>query len=255
MLEENILTKEQHKELYRQYAMTQVDVILPEVHISIEQSGENNTNVHMDTSYEGFNYHLESIKKEDAEDFHSYLNSQPLVRAKYASGATVTFEVTEKRTLQFNDRFNHDNTEGLYLYSGFIVSDTDTNDFLGIANLGGSGKNDGHAEMAFLNRPDSWSSATPEIIREYAVPEKDKLKHPYKGVGTVEVCSLLQYASLLKQQGYKIQNKELKGVTATARLDNPGSWKSCAKSGMELIDIDINPEYGQNLRYQLKKTI
>lgn len=254
MLEDS-LTKEQHKELYRQYAAAQIDSTLPEAHISIEQSGENNTNVHMDTSYEGFNYHLESIKKEDVEDFHAYLNSQPLVRARYASGVTVTFEVTEKRTLQFNDRFNPENTDGLYLYSGFIVSDADTNDFLGVANLGSSGKNDGYAEMAFLNRPDSWSSVTPEIIREYAVPKKKKLEHPYKGVGTVEVCSLLQYASLLKQNGYKIQQKELEGVTATARLDNPGSWKACAKSGMEVIDVDSIPAYGQNLRYQLKKTI
>ena len=54
-------------------------------------------------------------------------------------------------------------------------------------------------------------------------------------------------------QLYKIQEKELEGVNATARLDNPGSWKSCAKARMELKDIDVNPDYGPALRYQLCK--
>jgi len=254
---ENDLVKqiEDAKEKYRQYVESQLSAILPQAQITIEKSGENRTDVHMDVSYKDANYHFESVKDEDVEAFHAYLNNQPLVRGKYANGKTVSFQATEKRVAQFSDRFNPSSTDGLYLYSGFVVSDSDTDQFLGVANLGGSGKNDGHAEMAFLNRADAWSSATPAIVKEYAIPREFKLDRRYKGIGTVEVCTLLQYSSQLKRDGYKIQGKELEGVNATARLDNPGSWKSCAKAGMEVVDVDVNPDYGPELRYQLRKKV
>jgi hypothetical protein len=257
MLREDTNSIEEHKKMYRQYANAQLDAILPRVSdITIEEAEERNTEVHMDASYKDVNYHFESVKEKDAQDFYDYLNSQPIVREKYANGNPLTIEATKARTMQFSGRFNPKTTDGLYLYSGFVVSDNDTGDFLGIANLGGSGKDDGHAEMAFLNRADAWSSATPEIVEEYVLPaEKSKLKSSYNGVGTAEVCSLLQYAALLKEKGYLIQAKELEGVNATARVDNPGSWKACAKAGMDVVDIDCNPSYGPALRYQLKKRL
>jgi hypothetical protein len=244
---------EEAEEKYRQYVESQSDAILAEAQITIEQSDENRTDVHMNVSYKDANYHFESIKNKDVENFHTYLNSQPLVKKMHANGEMASFQATAKTVEGFSDRFNPNSTGGLYLYSGFVVSDSDTEQFLGVANLGGGKKNDGHTEMGFLNRPDAWSSATAEIVKEYAIPVERKLDRRYQGIGTVEVCTLLQYCSRLKEKGYKIQGKELEGVTATARLDNPGSWKSCAKAGMEVVGIKANPDYGPELRYQLCK--
>jgi hypothetical protein len=62
----------------------------------------------------------------------------------------------------------------------------------------------------------------------------------------------------LKKKGYKILGAELGNATATARVDNDGSWMSNAKAGMKLRlknGIDSNPDYGPELRYQLEKPI
>lgn len=242
------------KEAYNKYIASQQGIELPEAKITIEKSGENRTDVHMDVSYRGTDYHFEAIQEEHLEDIHAYLNSQPIVRAKYADGKPVAFQATAGRVNTFVSRFKSDCPDGLHLYSGFVVSDAETEEFLGIANSGGSTK-EAHAEIAYLNRADAWSAATPEIIKEYAIPKKDKLDKRYSGIGTVEVSTLLQYSAVLKKEGYTVRGKDLEGVVATARVDHPGSWKACAKSGMEVMDIDSNPNYGPELRYQLRKSI
>lgn len=135
-----------------------------------------------------------------------------------------------------------------------MITDAQTEEFLGIANSGGSTMEQ-HAEIAFLNRADAWSNTTSQIVKEYAIPKKCKLDKRYAGLGTVEVSTLLQYSAELKKQGYQVRGKDLVGVVATARLDNPGSWKACAKAGMEVIDVDTNPNYGPELRYQLRKAM
>ncbi len=135
-----------------------------------------------------------------------------------------------------------------------MVSDAQTEDFLGITNTGCSTRPK-HAEIAFLNKVDAWSSATAEVVKRYAIPKKCKLNRQYEGIGTVEVSTLLQYHAELKRQGYQVRGENLEGVVATARLDNPGSWKACAKSGMEVTDVDTNSNYGPELRYQLRRAI
>lgn len=252
---------ERAKKEYQRYAASQIDIELPVAKISIEESdkdsdikvGKERVKVYMDTSYKDTDYHFESVTEGHAKDIYSYLNKQSLVRAKYAHGKTVSLEDTETRAKDFSNRFKSGSTNDLHLYSGFIVSDSETGDFLGLANLGSSGQKDGHAEMAFLNRPDAWSCAPTNVVEEYEAPKK--LIKSYKGIATVEVHTLLQYAGQLKKKGYKIGGKELEGVNATARLDNPGSWKACAKSGMEVTGVDSNPSYGPELRYQLRRKI
>ena len=100
--------------------------------------------------------------------------------------------------------------------------------------------------MTYLNRADAWNNVTPDVVKAYALPKKFKLTKYYAGLGTVEACTLLQYSARLKKDGYKIAGKELVGVNATARLDNPGSWKACAKFGMEVVDVDLIPTLNQN---------
>ena len=60
---------------------------------------------------------------------------------------------------------------------------------------------------------------------------------------------------LLKHKQYKVNGHELEVVVMTARVDNPGSWKAGANGGMEVYDIDTNPKYGPELRYQMRKNI
>lgn len=74
-------------------------------------------------------------------------------------------------------------------------------------------------------------------------------------MGTAETCVLFQYADYLRAKSHTLKGKPLEGICATARVDNPGSWKSSAKLGFELIEIDSTPDYGPGLRYQLRKVL
>ena len=134
-------------------------------------------------------------------------------------------------------------------FSGFVVSDAEDSHFLGMCVLGG-GSEPFTSEMAFLNRVESWSCPSAEIVQHFQLNTAEK---PYRGVATTEVCTLLQYADALKQKGYFVNGKALEEVVMTARVDNPGSWKAAAKAGMVIKDMDTNPSYGPELRYQLRK--
>jgi hypothetical protein len=108
----------------------------PSTSFSYETSGENRTDVWADIQYNNQSYACRSITIEDADNVYAYLNSQPIVREKYADGKTASWEATQQRIQQLSDRFNPNCKDGLYLYSGFILSDAETQDFLGMANLG-----------------------------------------------------------------------------------------------------------------------
>lgn len=225
---------------------------MPKADISIDEDGENNTSVFINIEHKSINYKLSSMKPNDVYAVFCYLNSQPLVRAKYANGKTTTWQATKDRINTFYNRFDPSkNQDDLYLWSGFVAEDNDTNNFLGYANLG-AGEKVGQTEMAYLNGVHTWSSATPEIIEQYEMADSAKLTKQYSGVATAEVSSLLQYAEFLKKKGRTIKNAEVLEVVATARIDNPGSWKACAKAGMDVTDIDANLNYGPDLRYQLR---
>ncbi|CAF0997188.1 unnamed protein product [Adineta steineri] len=236
---------------FNQYAETQTNFQAPQAHISIESEKNDTTKVHIDVEYNGIQYHFESVEEKDINNIYQYLNSQHSVRAKYASGNTPSLKDTTARIHTLINRFKDKNSR-LYLYSGFTVSDSQTDMFLGCANLG-SGSEPGTSEMAFLNRQDCWSHPIDITSTDTLTDMKNLNKKIYSGIGTVEVCTLLQYGARLKQDGYTIDGHPLKSIVATARLDNEGSWKSCAKAGMTLYDVGVVDHYGSKIRYQLQK--
>lgn len=223
---------------YNEYASSQKDFECPKANIKIENELDENTNVYINVEYKGTEFYFKSIEENDTDDIHKYLNSQPLVREKYSDGNIISFESTKTRIETLSNRFKNKNSP-LYLYSGFVVYDYQTDTFLGMANIG-AGPTTGIAEIAFLNRIECWSHSN-------NINQKC-----YSGVGTVEVSTLLQYAQLLKQKNYLINGHILQSIIACARIDNIGSWKSCAKVGMTIDNIQIINRYGDNLRYQLK---
>ncbi|CAF1082935.1 unnamed protein product [Rotaria sordida] len=244
---------EDAKVKFNQYAETQKVFQAPQAEIHIETESDETTKVHMEIQYKGTQYSFESIQEKDINDIYYYLNSQPLVRAKFANGNTTSLEATTARVNTFVNRFRNKNSP-LYLYSGFIVSDSQTETFLGVANLG-SGVEAGTSEMARLNRVECWSRP-PDAISTYAVTDANTTnKKTYSGIGTAETCTLLQYAARLKQEGYQVNGHPLQAVVATARVDNEGSWKSNAKAGMTLYAVDVVSGYGSSLRYQLRKNM
>jgi RimJ/RimL family protein N-acetyltransferase len=234
---------------YNEYLKNQKYFQCPIAHINIDIESDETTKVHIEVQYKGTEYQFKSIEEKDINDIYQYLNSQPSVREKYGNGNTLSLQATTERINTFVQRFRDKNSP-LYLYSGFVLYDSQTETFLGIANLGG-GTEIGTAEMAFLNRPECWSHPHNSVSTNL----KNIIEKTYSGIGTVETSTLLQYAHRLKQDGYQIKGQTLKSVVATARIDNEGSWKSCAKAGMILYDIDIIPYHGTKLRYQLRKNI
>ena len=244
---------EDAKVKFEQYAEAYKHFQIPQAHIQFEAESDEATKVHMEILFNGTQYYFESMDEKYIDDIHTYLNSQSLVRAKYADGKTTTRESTAARVHTFVDRFRN-KTSPLYLYSGFVVSDPQTDTFLGVVNLGG-GVEVGTTEMARLNRSEFWSRP-PDTLSNYSVaamPNGDR--KTYSGIGTAETCALLQYAAQLKQRGSQVNGHLLKAVVAFARVDNEGSWKSNAKCGMMLDNVDVNHTYGLELRYRLRKNL
>ncbi|CAF2035334.1 unnamed protein product [Rotaria magnacalcarata] len=244
---------EDAKAKFNRYAEAQKGFQAPHAHIDIETEPDETTRVHMEVQHNGIQYCFESIKEKDVADVYHYLNSQPLVREKFGDGNTLSLAATTARVNALVSRFRNKNSP-LHLYSGFVVSDAQTETFLGIVNLG-SGPEPGTSEIARLNRSEYWSHP-PDVVSTYAIMDSNIMnRKTYSGIGTVETCTLLQYAARLKQEGYKVNYHPLTAVVATARVDNEGSWKSNAKAGMILCDVDVFSSYGSHLRYQLRKNI
>ncbi|CAF1969207.1 unnamed protein product [Rotaria magnacalcarata] len=244
---------EDAKAKFNRYAEAQKGFQAPHAHIDIETEPDETTRVHMEVQHNGIQYCFESIKEKDVADVYHYLNSQPLVRKKFGDGNTLSLAATIARVNALVSRFRNKNSP-LHLYSGFVVSDAQTETFLGIVNLG-SGPEPGTSEIARLNRSEYWSHP-PDVVSTYAIMDSNIMnRKTYSGIGTVETCTLLQYAARLKQEGYKVNYHPLTAVVATARVDNEGSWKSNAKAGMILCDVDVFSSYGSHLRYQLRKNM
>lgn len=239
---------EDAKAKYLQYFETQRDFQAPQADIDIDIDSNGVAQVHMAIEYNGTQCSLQSIQEKDISDVYKYLNSQPQVRAKYADGNTTSLEATTARMNTFTSRFRNKNSPA-YLYSGFVVSDSQTDMFLGVVNLG-FGLEAGTTEMSVLNRTECWSRPPGASSGDSGIGTK-----VYAGIGTAEICALSQYAAQLKQRGYLINGHPLKAVTASARLDNEGSWKSCAKAGFVLERVEQVSRFGSCLRYFLRKEI
>lgn len=238
--------------LFYSYKMQLYDFVPPEAKISYEHDSADTSvvDVHMDVTYNDSNIHLRSIKPEDHEIVQTYLNSQILVRGKYGNKKIVDAKATKDRVTSLSTRFDPKNTDGCFMHGGFVITDNETDDFLGMANSGASGTK-GASEIAYLLRADAWSHKPADIVAEYHIPENKRLHKDYKGTATAIVCSLVQYTKRLKEEKYKIKGEEITGMCATAMVDNPGSWKAIAKAGFEPYDLDAKDEWGPEIRYQL----
>jgi hypothetical protein len=213
------------------------------------------------TTYKGFIYKLESIEPKHTPEIFKYLNSQITVRGKYAHGNTISEDDTTKRVLALSAKFELDGNgwpkdPNLYMYGGFVVYDAKDNSFLGMCSLEESDKTKYNVEMSYLNRPDARNSTfNQNALQQYEIKESERLKKPYTGLGTAEVYAMIQYAKYLKEYKYQINGEDLEFVGATARVDNPGSWKAAAKAGMVAYDIDQNLNHSEDVRYQLRAKI
>ena len=244
---------------YRAYAASKVGIPLPVAKFSFEREA-NRMAVHGDITYKGTSLHFEAIQPKDSDDVYNYLDSQPLVREQFGNGKIQSREVSDERVQILSKRFNLSpdgkaEDPDLYLYSAFVVSDEETNRFLGLVYLYG-GTKAGEAEMARLNRVNTWSHRLAAVVSDYAEVDKKAVKEKeYQGIGTAETCAILTYAKELKQKDIKVKNEPLTAVVSTARVSNKGSWMSNAQAGMEAYDVDIRKEYGPDLRYHLRKPI
>jgi hypothetical protein len=237
---------EDAKAKYHQYFETQKDFQAPQAQIDIDVDSNDVAHVHMAIEYNGTQCSLRSIQEKDIDDMYQHLSSQALVRAKYADGKTTSLEATTARVKTFTSRFRNKNSP-TYLYSGFVVTDSQTDTFLGVVNLG-VGIEAGTTEMAIMNRVECWSHPPGVGSSDNGIGTK-----VYTGIGTAETCALVQYAAQLKQRGYYINGHPLKAVVAFARVDNEGSWKSSAKAGLTLNCVEVLSHFGSDLRYRLRK--
>lgn len=227
------------KSIYNEYLLSQKDFSIPQCSISIEKDSNEKTKVYIDVSFNETQFHFRSIEYSDVENIYQHLNSNILVRQKLTNGNLLSRENTIKQVETLVQRFENDNSP-LYLYSGLILEDFQTETFLGLAKLG-DGPSPGSCEMGYVNRLESWSDSNSLVNQKH-----------YSGVATVEAFSLIQYAQRLKQDKYLCNGHELQSVVASARIDNPGSWKACAKGKMFLQDVGYCQQHGNQLRYQLK---
>lgn len=229
-------------EQYNEYVAKQKNFVAPLATISFDDTTDpNHIEVHMDVEYNNTKLHFESVKVKHTKELHDNLLSQKTVLSKFADGDVYTEQESIDRIKTLSGRFDAHNP-----YSGFRVTDAETDMLIGMTVIGVGSVELGHAEMARINRTLTWSHSA----------NSGSSKKSYSGVGTAEVCAMLQYAELLKKKGYKVDGKsDLTAAVATARVDNEGSWKSNGKAGMQLVKIDSNPDYGPELRYHLKKPL
>ena len=223
----------------------------PLVNINIIDNADKTRTVEMDLSYNGANYHLRSIRPEDYMLVQTYLNSQPLVRSKYANRQTVDVEATKKRVQTLADRFNQDVTDGCYMHGGFIITDKDTNQFLGMINSGTS-LDKGITEIAGLSRPDAWSHKPVDLKTAYNIPEQDFLQKEYNGLASAMVSAIVQYTEQLKNANITIRGDEITAIRAHALVENTGGWKALAKNGFDLDSIRMIKDWGTDVRYRLE---
>jgi hypothetical protein len=257
---------DKNRKIFEEYAAKQKGFVAPEAKIAFDDDAEKNPDqveVHIDVEYNGHRYHFESMKLKHLDVIYNNLHSQAKVREKFADTKTRDRAQTETQVTDLTYRFKRKDKDNQPKapnpFSGFVVTDAETDKFLGMSILGGSTIS-GASEMARLNAVDAWSHAPEEIVKEYApdsIKPKSNAEPAYKGLGTAEVCTMLQYGAFLKKNGYQVLGKPLEAVVATARVDNPGSWMSNAKAGMTLREpfVDVNANFGPQLRFQLRKAI
>lgn len=151
--------------------------------------------------------HMRSVEPDDCDAYTSLYADKEVVQ-KYSTGETKTKEEIRSR---INDiwvkRWREKDP-----YSSLAVF-TKSNEFVGQVTLG-HGDNPGVAELAGIGNKNYWQN----------------------GYGTEAAMAVVQeYGPALVKEGYTLEGKELTAITATARPDNPGSFKILEKLGMKLV--------------------
>lgn len=148
--------------------------------------------------------HMRSVKINDLDRF-ALLFGDKEVMEKFGTGETKTREKTQERIEKWVKRWQANNP-----YAGLAVFEKATGRFVGHVILGQTSL-PGVAEIAYLFHKANW-------------------KQHY---GTEAVAALVQeYAPATVQEGYTIKDKPLEKIVATARVDNPASFRILEKVGM-----------------------
>ena len=150
--------------------------------------------------------HIRSIEstEEDLARLASLFGDEN-VMDKFFTGQPITPDETRGWVDDWTTRWRENNP-----YSAFAIFSKDTKDFLGMAVMGLS-DTPGVSQLSYLFHPRYWN----------------------KGYASETAAALVtEYAPATVQQGYALEGKPLERIVATARVDNPASFRILEKVGM-----------------------
>lgn len=158
--------------------------------------------------------HMRSVEASES-DYNCYgqLFGDLEVMGKYADGSVKTRDEIKTRVNNlWVKRWKESDP-----FSALAVFKKDEDTFLGHVVLG-HGDAPGQSELAYLFMRNHWK----------------------RGYGTEAVTAVVQeYAPATISKGYLLEGKALEKITATARTDNPGSYKILERNGMQKIGEEV----------------
>ena len=174
--------------------------------ITFNTDPRNGLSVHIETP----NLYMRSVTLADIDQYAALYND-PDVTSKFGSGIPQPRRYIEDRIRRiWVTRWENNDP-----YSALAVFEKGTNHFMGHAVLG-HGDHPGQAEIAGLGHKEYWQ----------------------KGYGIEAATALVQeYAPATVKEGYLLNGKPLTTINATARPDNPASWKILEKTMRYVGDV------------------
>lgn len=152
------------------------------------------------------NLFIRSVKMDDLAHYTSLFGNKEVMR-KFATGQTKTMVEVYDRLKGWIKRWHERDP-----YSAMSVFKKDTNEFVGYVVLG-HGDRPGESEMAGLEVTATWK----------------------KGYGAEAAKAMVKtFAPATVNEGFKLEGKTLSRIVATARPDNPASYKILEKLGMHI---------------------
>jgi len=162
-----------------------------------------NSSANLDVAISTERLNLNGVSKADARELLEKLYSSPIVTEKYATGEVKDMEWVDKRVSIWTSRLASGDP-----FSCYVVR-TKQGELVGLVILG-HGDNPGQSELAYIFNNSFWN----------------------KGYGTEAVGAVVnQLAPYLKALGHEIDGEKFKEILATARPDNPGSFRILEKLG------------------------
>jgi len=159
------------------------------------------------------NLHIRSMVESDLSHCIQLFGDQT-VMAKLGTGETRSAEKVQEAFARYMKARQENNP-----YDRLAVFSKD-NEFLGVITLTKTDV-DGVAELSGAGFSDYWN----------------------KGYGAEAATTIIsEYAPATVKEGYTIGGKPLSSIVATARPDNPGSWKILERLGMQPVKEEV--KYG-----------